>query len=109
MRITSVALTTLLSILTTACCDDGMGLCPVGPEWPDPSRPRETTTEPPPVDLTTGGEGCCEKFGSLPGAEGLCAFSEPPLCFDCDGAPALCMTQGCETPDAQDCCLNRDG
>ncbi len=108
MRITSVALSLLLSLPTTSCCDDE-GLCPVGPGLPDTSGPRETTTEPPPVDLTTGAGGCCDKFGPLPGVDGLCAFSEPPLCFDCDGKPALCMTHGCETPNAPDCCLSRAG
>jgi hypothetical protein len=52
---------------------------------------------------------CCEDLGSMVGRPGLCALSEFPYCYDCEGLPALCMTHGCETPNAEDCCLSADG
>jgi len=51
---------------------------------------------------------CCDQHGEIPGT-GLCWASVDMFCVDCNGEPALCMTHGCETPNAPDCCLSRTG
>lgn len=51
---------------------------------------------------------CCDLHGKKPGT-GLCEAGLEPFCTDCDGKPALCMTEGCGSANVEDCCLSDAG
>lgn len=51
---------------------------------------------------------CCDVHGEIPGT-GLCWASLDLFCVDCNGGPALCMTEGCGSAGVEDCCLSDAG
>lgn len=51
---------------------------------------------------------CCDMHGEIPGT-GLCWASVDMFCVDCNGEPALCMTEGCGSANVEDCCLSNAG
>lgn len=51
---------------------------------------------------------CCEANG-IGEHPGLCTVSSGSFCVGCDWTPVLCMTHGCGTPGAEDCCLSAQG
>lgn len=82
--------------MSSACCTSDDNVC-VAESTDTGSSEGGVPTDP--------GANCCADFGKLDGYDNICAVSEAPRCYGCDGQPVLCMTTGCGVPFKEDCCL----